>query len=282
MNDTYAIKELQKICLSILLDIQKVCDKYNLTIMLGGGSALGAVRHKGFIPWDDDIDLNMPREDYEKFKNVFKEELGSKYNLYAPNYSENKALTRFAKIEKKNTTVITTLSGDKTELGICIDIFVIDKIPSNMFVRLFYGIISTILMIVCANVMFYEQHNKAYKEYFVKSNKKKYVIYYFKLLIGWIFHYIKSYKWYNILDKFLWYNGKTNLYGVPTGRKHYFGEIFDKKIYFPVRQIEFETKTFYIPNDVDKYLCNLYGDYMRIPKDDERVSHNIINFTIDE
>lgn len=59
-------------------EILAVCQKHGLTIMLGGGSALGCVRHQGFIPWDDDLDLMMPRNDYEVFKTVFEEELGKK------------------------------------------------------------------------------------------------------------------------------------------------------------------------------------------------------------
>ena len=65
----------------MFVDIKRICDKHNLILMLSGGSALGAVRHKGFIPWDDDIDLMMPRDDYDKFIDLFEEELGEKYYL---------------------------------------------------------------------------------------------------------------------------------------------------------------------------------------------------------
>lgn len=274
---------LQEICLEILLDVQAVCDKYNLTIMLGGGSALGAVRHQGFIPWDDDIDLNMLRGDFEKFKLIFKKELGKKYNLYAPNYSENKAIERFAKIEKKHTTITTLIdTNDIEEKGICIDIFIIDKIPSNKILRLMHGFASTVLMMIAANVLFYERINANYKLYFIRNNNCRYLLYYSKVLVGYIFHFKRSYNWFNTLDKVLWYKGKTDMCGVPTGRKHYFGEIFKMEVYIPVQEAKFEDNKVYLPNKIDKYLTNLYGNYMVIPDNNERVSHNIIDFTIND
>ena len=73
------LEKLHQCLLFILKDFIWVCNKYNLKYTLGGGSVLGAVRHKGFIPWDDDLDVNMPREDYEKFKAIFPKELAEEY-----------------------------------------------------------------------------------------------------------------------------------------------------------------------------------------------------------
>ena len=79
------LKQLHECLLSILKDFIYVCEKYNLHYTLGGGSVLGAVRHHGFIPWDDDLDINMPRKDYERFKNIFANELSDEYELNVPN-----------------------------------------------------------------------------------------------------------------------------------------------------------------------------------------------------
>ena len=78
--------QLQKTLLCILKDIHEVCVNNSITYFLVGGTALGAVRHKGFIPWDDDIDISMLREDWEKFKKVFPIQMGEKYELEGPNY----------------------------------------------------------------------------------------------------------------------------------------------------------------------------------------------------
>lgn len=95
-------ERLRKCLFSIYKDIALVCSKYGLCFMLGGGSVLGAVRHKGFIPWDDDIDLMMPREDYMKFISVFNKELGNKYDLFYPFSNEGK-FQYFVQVSRKDT-----------------------------------------------------------------------------------------------------------------------------------------------------------------------------------
>ena len=88
------LRQLQLCLLGIYKDVRHVCDKYEIPLYLMGGSALGAVRHKGFIPWDDDLDVAMTRRDYRRFCEVFEQELSQKYTLNAPNYCDN-ARVRF-------------------------------------------------------------------------------------------------------------------------------------------------------------------------------------------
>ena len=92
--------QLQNVLLDIYKDIDMVCRENGLTAFLCGGSALGAIRHKGFIPWDDDLDVAMTREDYIVFRKVFHRKYKDKYIINAPNYSKD-AKTRFVKILKK-------------------------------------------------------------------------------------------------------------------------------------------------------------------------------------
>ena len=81
-------RKLQKAILEMYKDLLDVCNRYGITPYLIGGSALGAVRHEGFIPWDDDIDVGMIREDYNRFLEVFETEMATQYILNAPNYSD--------------------------------------------------------------------------------------------------------------------------------------------------------------------------------------------------
>ena len=98
--------KLQEVLTEMLQDIQIACDKEQLQVALGYGSVIGAVRHGGFIPWDDDIDLIMLREDWERFKLVFDDVLGDKYILEAPNYGNKDTKCTWGKIYKRNTELV--------------------------------------------------------------------------------------------------------------------------------------------------------------------------------
>ncbi len=97
MDDS--LKKLQKLELEMLLKIVDICEKNNITYYLFGGTLIGAVRHEGFIPWDDDIDLGMPRPDYEKFLEIAESELGENYDLLTP-FKNPKYQFSFSKVIK--------------------------------------------------------------------------------------------------------------------------------------------------------------------------------------
>ena len=106
MNNTEALKKLQDIELDILIMLKDFCLQHDISWFLDGGTVLGAARHKGFIPWDDDIDIGMLREDYDRFVSLAKTELPSGYSLHdwsnTPGYS-----AMFAKVYKDNTKFYT-------------------------------------------------------------------------------------------------------------------------------------------------------------------------------
>ena len=124
------LETLKKTLLTMLKDVIEVCEKNNITYSLGGGSVLGAVRHKGFIPWDDDIDLNMSREDYDKFVIAFEKEYGYKYWIHTPEKTKNYNLL-FARIRLKGTALITRDDFDNEECGVPLDIFIIENTFDN-------------------------------------------------------------------------------------------------------------------------------------------------------
>lgn len=263
--------KLQATIKNIFLDIKCVCEKYDLGVFLVGGSALGAVRHQGFIPWDDDLDVGMIRCDYEKFKEVFKNELGSKYILNAPNYS-GKAKERFAKVMKRGTVFQEIIDVDDLErCGVFVDIFVLDNVPDDFILRKIKGYCCNCLEFIAGQVRLVECMDDKLKKMLKRTGMVNYII---KFMIGKMFSFRKSYKWFNTIDKAVRYNDEsTRFLTIATGRKHYFGEMLIRKELFPLKTNVFEGAKVSVFHNEDYYLSNLYGDYMKIPPKDKREKH---------
>ena len=128
--DDESLKKLQTVLLDMMLDVLAYCRENSIDVFLLGGSSLGAVRHQGFIPWDDDIDIGMTRASYERFAQSFDADMNGKYILNAPNYSR-KAITRFPKILKTESLLDIGVSKDPEYNKVFIDIFIVDAIPAG-------------------------------------------------------------------------------------------------------------------------------------------------------
>ena len=133
MND---LKELQKLEKEILEEVIKICDDNNIRYYIMGGTFLGAVRHKGFIPWDDDIDISMKRDDYEKFLKIAPDLLkeGMKLNYYEINGKD--VISEYAlKVEYEKYKVKSNISKKERLINIWIDVFPLDGMPKNFFLK---------------------------------------------------------------------------------------------------------------------------------------------------
>ena len=135
-------QQLKKLLLEIYSDIFMFCEEHQLTVMLGGGSVLGSVRHGGFIPWDDDMDLNMSRKDYDYFANEFEKSMGDKYELFVPD-GKHKITHLFMKVSRKGTVQEEIYTaGCNVKTGIAIDIFPIENVPEQFMLRKMKGLLS--------------------------------------------------------------------------------------------------------------------------------------------
>jgi lipopolysaccharide cholinephosphotransferase len=133
------IDKIKEIVLETTCDITALCDELAIPYMLGGGSALGAVRHKGFIPWDDDIDLNIPRAYIDRLCDAIAERFPEKYYVEAPLRTEG-YLSSFIQVHRKGTVFREYLVQKKENCGIKIDIFVIENTYNNPVLRRWHGI----------------------------------------------------------------------------------------------------------------------------------------------
>ncbi len=263
------LRALQLVLIDMLMDILEVCRNNGVDVFLMGGTALGTVRHKGFIPWDDDIDIGMTREAYERFVLVFEKHLSDRYILNAPNYSGN-ALSRFPKILKKDSYMDTGITDDPELCKVFIDIFIADRVPENALVRKLKGLRCNLLEFIGGQVAIVEQLNDVTKKRYLAGGHFSFFVRY---VVGKIFSVRKSSCWYDCIDKAIQYKKESSLYGLVTGCKHYFGEIFPMEVFLPVSYGEFEGYKVPLVCDPDAYLKNLYGDYMQIPPVEKRQKH---------
>jgi len=266
------LKKVQIVALTILKEVARICDQENISYFIIGGTALGAVRHGGFIPWDDDIDIGMTRENYEKFLRISPGKLGKDYFLQ--HYStESVTPFYFAKVRMNNTLFVEDYCKDlPIHHGIFLDIFPYDNIPDNIALR--------------------ENHRrkvKFYSELFISKSMKD------------VFTSVKSFCWamklivrrslylalfciskqvlFRILDKA---NRKYNTVECQYVNyvKYPFLKIRKESI-TSLEKIVFEDTVFSCCKNLNEYLSDHFGNYMKLPEPEKRVNHRpvIIEFS---
>ncbi|MGL4362393.1 MAG: LicD family protein [Cellulosilyticaceae bacterium] len=265
-SENSSLKKAQKKLTLDLIEIDRICEKYNITYWLDWGTLLGAVRHKGFIPWDDDIDILMPKDDYEKFIKIVEQELPE--YLYLLKYDlkrQNKC--KWIKIKDKRSVFIEW-EGQKYDKHIFIDIFPADTYKNiNIINKWVYKKLTYIYAI--NNSILYTKKGIGPK---VFTDSKKDII---KKIIKTIIYYLTK----NIVEYYVAKiakrrdkNDKYIGYFFDSGTTYF----FKKAIVYPLKKIEFEGYKFPAPNNVDLYLKELYGDdYMQLPAIDKRKMHHI-------
>lgn len=279
--DDEQLRFLQKILLDMYKDVVNYCEKLDIDLFLVGGSALGAKRHEGFIPWDDDMDLGLMRKDYEIFiKNFPSSQLKEKYIMKVPNSKEG-TINRFMQIYNKDTEMKTLLNQDEYNLQMAyIDIFPYDNVPENIILRNIKGYYANFLMAIASSVGLYKEKNKNLKKIY-NSSKIGGISYKIRYSLGFIFSFYSKDKWFNILDKYVQQKKDSKFITNAMGSKLYIKEIFLKKDLLPLKNLEFNGLKVNVPNNIDAYLKHLYGDsYMKIP--DVKVNHDVIMIKVKE
>lgn len=276
--DDIQIKKIQDELLEIYLDIEAACKRNNISVILSGGSALGVVRHQGFIPWDEDLDLAISRKDYNKFCQIFERELGDKYILNAPNYSRN-AKARFPMVLKKDSYFESIIDVKDPDLHkLFVDIFIIENIPDNRFHRFIKGKFCELLHFISGQVYVFECRDEDMKKYFCSVGKSYYFI---RMTIGFLFSFLHASKWFDLVDSLSQHDNENSKYvGTVTGRRHYFKEMMKREVWYPYSSGFFEGREVLVHHDVKEYLSNIYGDFMQVPKPEDRERHFIYKMKI--
>lgn len=266
--------------LDMMKDIVKVCNSNDIKWFLSGGSVLGAVRHRGFIPWDDDIDIFMERNDFEKFKVIFNKELGNKYRLRLP--GDEGYILGLPQIQKLGTKVKPIQSTEDCCEGLFVDIFLLENTYNDSFRRFFHGLFSTFYLFVDSSLRM-EACRKTIYQYspddkYVKKEVEK------RAKFSFLFHFRSFEKWLLKSDNCFSHVNKRGKYLVcPSGAKHFFGELYDSCMFDEPAMVNFEGEKWNAPNPPEKYLESRFGQgYMTIPKEEDREQHIYLELDLGE
>ncbi|MDD5598602.1 MAG: LicD family protein [Victivallaceae bacterium] len=257
------LEELRKIQLDILRKVSAFCGENEISYYLGYGTLLGAVRHGGYIPWDDDIDLIIPRPDYLRFLEIFDERNKCPELKVLSHYKDEMHPYPYIKLINTRTS-FTFHSSIKYEMGVCIDIFPLDGLPDSVWK-------SNLLYF---NVYFFQ---KFYQVKFVAFRKDQNLVKKIILLLTKTvllpFNYQFFIKKINELARTYDY-ADSRFCGVLTmgnGRRERTGkDLFQKTVL-----LEFEGSKFSAPRNYDLWLKHLYGDYMTPPPVGKRGSLHV-------
>lgn len=257
------LRDAQLLMVEILDDVHKLCEKHNLRYFLDAGTLIGAVRHKGFIPWDDDVDIGMPREDYEKFLEIAKKELPE--YLFLQTFETDKYYDVYpvpCKVRYNGTLFFEegTKENLKMHNGVYIDIFPYDSLPKHKIV---YKIQRTLSYNILKSF-------KRLRDIPESLNFKNKITFSFYRIVAKMFPSERRIKFFNYLIKWNDPNSEYMGYGVDTFWSEY---VYKKADYFDLIKLSFEGKEFYAPKNYDSILTQLYGDYMIMPKEEDRVWH---------
>ena len=277
------IRQIQLILFEMFKDMRNFFERHDLQYVLVGGSALGAIRHQGFIPWDDDIDIDMPRDSYDRFVQLFDNdiELQEKYLMAAPDSSRRPNEFNIRIISKRTKRQGIFNQNLLYHQGLCIDSCAIDYVPDNKFLYYVKGIVSNILFFLINSKMIYICRTKLSDEMFSSSLVSKF-FYSFRLFLGLCLSPISYKRLCGLFDGYIASSKPSKKVSTPSGRKHYFGETWPSSLFFPFKKAKFETETVYIPNDIDGYLRGMYGDnYMELPPEEKRERHACVLLDLD-
>lgn len=266
INHSLSITEIQQAALEVLIELDSICKNYGFVYSLTYGTLIGAIRHKGFIPWDDDIDIIMPRKDYEKLKKFFK--TAYKGNLkWCDRLTVKNYPYCISRVSDMRYRYHTNVNNQKDfDIGVFVDIYPLDNYCDTKSKALRLG----------KKIWF---KNRLYDIYLnpnkTKGTAKKII----RTIISFFLHLIYGKKWYLHIDdeikNLIHKNTKDGNKIVGVISQYEWKELMKKDWFEHYKEIEFENKKFLICQGYHELLISIYGDYMKIPDKNKRLpTHN--------
>lgn len=266
MNRQEQLEKLHTLELKIAKEIKRICEKNGINYFLTAGTVLGAVRHKGFIPWDDDMDIGMLRADYNKFIEACKEDLGSEFFFQTWDTDKEYPFS-FGKIRLNNTSFIEKFSENcGAHNGIFVDVFPYDNVPDSVLKRKIQGK----KYFICKRILWMK---KGMGENMKEASLIKRIKHYIFKVFSSFFKYESVKEYFGKIQ--VKYNDVTTKRVVTDGSYSFDKESIDREIVTNLESIQFEDEKFLAYVDRVQYLKKFYGNFMELPPEEERDRHII-------
>ena len=267
--DNATLAKVQQCELSILRDFVKICEENNFTYFGIAGTGIGSLRHGGFIPWDDDIDVGIMRNDLDKLIKIIERDYSDKYYILNAENNKNFPLTTTHICLKGSEFVIDSLKDTNCPYGIFLDVFPFDAVSNDekifkkqMNTAWLYSKVLILRHLPFPIIAFKGITKKAVHTVTAVSH---WLMKFFHISHNWIYRKIT-----NASCKYG--DQQTGVYAYFCGGKAD-NNIFTEDELFPLRKLKFEDIEINFPNKLEKYLTHLYGDFMQMPPEEKRINH---------
>lgn len=254
------LRRMQLVQLDMLCEIDRICKKCDIKYNIIAGTLLGAVRHKGYIPWDDDADTAMLREEYNKFRTACETELDKSKYFFEDHVTTKGYRWGFGRLMRKDTLYVRAGQEHMPYTqGVFVDVFPLDGVPNNYVLRCLHC-----FKCFCIRKIMWSAVGRI-------ADKRAFMRVWFSLL-----YKIPEKTLFNIYEKFIEKSNRKNTEYVriltfPTPNKTYG---YKRKWYEKSAPIEFEGKIFDGIADYDEYMTFKFGDYMQLPPQEQRTGHH--------
>ena len=267
---------LQDTLLMMLRELNDIAAAHDIALTLGGGTALGAARHGGFIPWDDDVDLNVPRRDYERLVRLLREEHADEYWVHTPRDTPGYGILT-TRVRRVGTVVKQREDDYGDECGATIDLCPIENTYDNAVLRALHGAL-------CMGFGFALSCRKLWRDRksvrpLLRGDRGAYRL---KAAVGFCLSWAGVDFWARAADRVyaMCRNERSKYVVMPAGRAHFFGELYPRATFMRTRRIDFAGVPCAVTAALDDYLTRLYGDWRAEPESDQRERHAYFAFEL--